>query len=594
MTLQIGFVLTVVSLMMVAIVTEIARPDIIVFMTLVIFILSGTLPVDEALQGFSNKGMLTIALLFIVAGAVEKSGVADKMVSALLRKKSSDRRVLLKVLVPTSILSGFLNNTPIVVTLTPVIKKWAADRGISPSKFLLPLSYATILGGTITLMGTSTNLVINGMLDNLGLKEFTFFQLAYVGIPALIVGLIYLIVFGSRMLPNHKVMEDRIAEQSREYLSEIVVENTFPHNNKTIREAGLRNLKGLFLIEIIRGAEKISPVRSTTLIRTGDRLIFTGLIETIAELQHMKGLRIEAGPELTLDDLKNGTSQVVEVVVSHQSSNLLHRRIRDAQFRSQFDAGVIAVHRNGERIETKVGDIRLRAGDTLLLLAGPDFYNRVRQSNSFYVTTPLGVQPWPEDKRQGWISIMVLVLMIVFVATHVLTLFKAILGGVVVLLATKAISPEEAKNKVQFSVLLLISSAFGVGAAIVRSGAAAWVANGLVNLGKPIGVLAVLAIVYLITNVFTEFITNNAAAVIMLPIGLAIAAQMHANPMAFIVVVAIAASASFSTPIGYQTNLIVYGPGGYKFKDYLKVGIPLNLIVMLITILVDKFIWLQQ
>lgn len=593
MTFDIAFVLIVVILMIAAIMMEIARADIIVFVALVILLLAGILTTEDALKGFSNEGMLTIALLFIVARAIQKSGAAERLIYRILNGRMSQRLNLLRILAPVSIASAFLNNTPIVVTLTPMLKKWFVDRGLSPSKVLIPLSYSTILGGTITLMGTSTNLVINGMLKDIGMKGFSFFELGIVGGPALIIGLIYLITIGYKVLPNHKVMEETVSKHSREYLSEVVVEDGFPFDGKMIRDAGLRNLQGLFLVEVIRGNEKISPVRSSTIIHSGDRLIFTGLIETIAELQHMRGLRIETGSDFALDDLENGTSQLVEVVVSHQASFLLHSRIKDTQFRSHFDAGVIAVHRNSERIQSKIGDIRLRPGDTLLLLAGPDFYNRIQQSNAFYVTTSLNLPKFEGSKGASWIPVGTMILIIVLVSFHIMTLFKGLLLGVVILLLTKALTPEEAKNSVQFNVLLLIASAFGVGSALLNSGAAAWVANGLVTIGKPMGTMAVLIMIYLLTNLFTEFITNNAAAVIMLPIGIQVAQQLHANPMAFIVAVKIAASASFSTPIGYQTNLIVYGPGGYKFKDYLTVGIPLNILVMVVTITMTKIVWLS-
>lgn len=593
MTFQIGFVLVVVLLMIIGLVFELARPDMIVFMTMAVFLLTGFLSVDDALKGFSNEGMLTIALLFIMAAAVEKSGLADQFIYKLLGSKFSSRWTLLKVLAPMTVLSGFLNNTPIVVTLTPILKKWCQDRGVSPSKVLLPLSYATILGGMMTLIGTSTNLVVQGMLIEQGLKGFSFFQLGIVGVPVAIIGLIYILTIGYRILPNHKVMTEAVAEQSREYLAEVVVLNTFPYINKTIAEAGLRNLEGLYLFEIVRNNERLSPVNSSTTILSGDRLIFTGLISTIAEIQRMKGLRLETGTELTLDDLKNKTTQLVEAVISHQSS-LLYKRVKDTHFRSQFDAGVIAVHRNSERIKSKVGEIRLRAGDTLLLLCGPDFNNRVRRSNDFYITTPLNVPASvSRNKKKGWLSIIILLATILLVIFNVLPMFKAMVLAVGILILTKSLTPEEAKRSIQFNILLLIASAFGIGTTLLKSGTAAWLANGLIAIGSPFGTFAIILILYIITNVFTEIMTNNAAAVVMFPICIAIATQLHLNPLPLLIAITIAASASFATPIGYQTNLIVYGPGGYKFKDYLKIGLPLNFIVMVVTMIIINFVWLH-
>ena len=281
--------------------------------------LTGVLTVEETLKGFSNEGMLTIALLFIIAFAIQKCGIADRVVTKLLGSSRSNRWTLFKILTPVAAFSAFLNNTPIVVTLTPILRKWCSENNISPSKFLLPLSYATILGGTMTLIGSSTNLVVHGMLLDLGMEGFSFFQLGFVTFPVVVIALLYIITIGYKILPNHKVMSETIKEQSREYLSQMVVEEKFTYLNRSVEDAGLRRLKGLFLIEIIRDDEKISPVKSTTVIK-GDRLIFTGLISTIAELEQMPGLRLETGSELTLDMLKNGNTQLVEAVVSHSFS----------------------------------------------------------------------------------------------------------------------------------------------------------------------------------------------------------------------------------------------------------------------------------
>ncbi|HET7578181.1 MAG TPA: SLC13 family permease [Bacillales bacterium] len=593
MTPTIAFVLAVVIAMMVALVREIARPDMILFSTLVVFLLTNVITPAQALKGFSNQGMLTIALLFIIAGAIQKSGIFDRVIYAILGTKATPRKALLKMLLPISGMSAFLNNTPIVVTFTPFVRKWCQEHHISPSKFLIPLSYATIMGGMITLMGTSTNLVVHGLLLNRGLEGFSIFQLAVVGIPVTILGLIYLVTIGYKILPNHQALTTEVDENSREYLAEMVVEPKYPHIGKTIEEAGLRNLKGLFLIEIIRGNERLSPVKSTTVMQTGDRLIFTGDVSTIADLQNTKGLRLDPGADLSLDLLENGSTKLIEVVISHHST-LLSKKIKDTRFRGKYDAAVVAVHRNNERVRGKIGDIVLKPGDTLLLLAGSDFDQRKNLFNDFYVVTPME-NPFltRKDTKKGWIAIGTLIVMIALVTLNVLSMFKAMSIVVVILLLTRVVTPEEAKKSVQFNILLLIASAFGIGEALTQSHAAKWIAMGIVHATQPFGILAILFFIYLLTNVFTEMITNNAAAVMMFPIAMSAAEQVHANPMAFAVIIAIAASASFLTPIGYQTNLIVMGPGGYKFTDYFKVGLPLTLIVMVVTIAMVDWIWIS-
>lgn len=591
MSLEMIFVLVMVLAMLVGLLLEVARPDMVVFSVLVIFLITGLLTPEEALKGFSNQGMLTIALLFIVAGAVQKSGLIDQLMKSWLNKSKSLTGSMIRFFIPTSIFSAFLNNTPIVVTFTPLIKKWCEEKNIATSKFLIPLSYVTILGGTITLMGTSTNLVIHGMLLDFGLEGFSLFQLAIVGIPITIVGLIYLFTMGYKLLPEHTGFHEQVKKDSREYIAEMTVESTFSHVNNTVQNAGLRELQGLYLIEIIRGKEHISPVRSTTNVESGDRLIFTGLISTIADLQKTKGLTLETGTNLELEDLKNGTTQLVEAVVSHQSS-LLSNSIKQSKFRSKYDAGVIAVHRNNERINSKVGDIVLKPGDTLLLLAGSDFIEKYQQSNDFYVVSSLDTpKTLNANPTKGWFSIILLLSMIALVTFGVLSMFKAMALAVFILLLTKVITAEEAKRYVQFHVLLLIASSFGVGTAMTKTGLAELIADGLLKLGQPLGLLALLFLIYILTNVFTELITNSAAAVLMIPIGLEMADTLQLNPMGFAVIIAIAASASFITPIGYQTNLIVYGPGGYRFIDYVKVGTPLSIIVMIISVFIVNNVW---
>jgi di/tricarboxylate transporter len=589
MTLEIGLVLIIVVIMVICLIKEVARPDIIVFFTTSILLLLGILTPAEALRGFSNEGMLTIALLFIVAGAIQQSGLLNQVVKKMLGNSSHPRKVLVRMMLPVSALSAFMNNTPIVVMLMTDIRKWCNDHNISPSKFLIPLSYAAIFGGLITLMGTSTNLVVHGMMLESGMTGFSMFQLAVVGIPAAIVGIIYMATIGYNLLPETKTLEETFFENSREYLAEMRVEIDSPIIGKTIEQAGLRHLTGLYLIEIMRNKKRHSPVTSHDVIQAGDLLIFTGMVTTIVELQQIKGLRLETGSDLSLEDLKNGRVQLIEAVVSHNSF-LVHKSIRKSNFRSRFDAAVVAVHRNHERIQSKVGDIVLKPGDTLLLLVGNDFAKRWSQSNDFYVISPIEVPNIIEPKKSK-ITVISLVVMILLAALNILSIFKAALIAVGILIVTKCITPEDTKKFVHFNVLLLIASAFGIGVALEKTGAADLIASQIVYIANGINIIGLLVIIYLLTNILTEIITNSAAAVIMFPIAVSTASLVGVDPLPFIITITIAATASFITPIGYQTNLIVYGPGGYKFTDYLKVGFPLTLLYMLATVSIVSIVW---
>lgn len=591
MTLEIGIVLIIVFSMLICLITEVSRPDFVVFLALSFLILSGVLSPSDALRGFSNEGMLTVALLFIIAGSVQQSGLLNRMMNRAMGSGLRPQRSLLRMMIPISSLSAFLNNTPIVVMFTPIVKKWCKEHELSPSKFLMPLSFAAIFGGTITLIGTSTNLLVHGLMLEHGLSGFSMFTLALVSVPAGIIGILFMTSIGYKLLPSRKTSEESFSDDSKEYLGEVIVEANSPLVAKTITEAGFNDLSDLYLIEIIRNnGERIAPVSPYKKIRANDRLIFSGVISTIVELQNIKGLRVETGSNLKLEDLQNGNASLVEAVVSHQSS-LIHQSIKQSNFRSKFGAGVVAVHRNHERIKSKVGDIVFKPGDTLLLLANKDFLNRWSNSNDFYLTSPIA-QPQVVSTNKSIIAIFTLVSMVLLASFNVLSMFKATMLAVIFLFLTKTVTFEGIKRLIQFNVLLLIACSIGIGIAIDQTGTAALLANYFILMTKGIGIIGAVIVVYLLTTLFTEVITNNAAVVLMFPISLSIATQLGVDPMAFFVTIAIAASASFATPIGYQTNLIVYGPGGYRFSDYLKVGIPLNLLYLIVTITVVYFNWL--
>lgn len=585
------FVAIIIVLMLLGLLFEVMRADFLIFLTLVVFLLSGVISNTEALNGFANEGMLTILLLFIVAGAIQKHGIIELVVYRLLGKGKNIKASMLKVLLPLGLSSGFLNNTPIVVALTPILKNWAIDNNYSPSKFLMPLSYMTILGGTITMIGTSTNLVVHGLLLSAGLEGFSFFTLSVVGIPITIVGLIFLLTIGYRLLPEHLGAKQQISQETKEFLAEAVIEDEFELAGNTVTELGKEVFDGIYIIEILRNNKRVFPINGLTVVEEGDHIIFSGSLNTIAKIQKEKGVTVKTGTELTLEDLKNDDNVLVETVVSHNSS-LLNRTIKQVNFKNRYNAGVIAIHRNNQRIKSRVGDIVLKTGDTLLLIADQTFIDRNKHSSDFYVITP--VQP-PEklkqDMTKGWIGLVALLLMILVVTMGWLSMLEAMLVLVVLLVGFRFINPTEITSFIQFDVILLIASAFGVGAAMTESGLAQYVASGLTYLATPFGVLGVIFIIYFVTNTFTEVITNSAASVLMFPIAIEMANAINVDYMGLVVTIAIAASASFMTPIGYQTNLIVYGPGGYKFSDYLKVGTPLSLIVMVVACFIIYFVW---
>ncbi|CDZ99265.1 Sodium-dependent dicarboxylate transporter SdcS [Jeotgalicoccus saudimassiliensis] len=591
MTGEMIFVAVIIVLMLIGLSFEVIRADFLIFLVLVIFLITGVISSSQALSGFSNEGMLTVLLLFIVAGAIQKHGIIELAVYKLLGKSRSVKSSMLKVLLPVGLSSGFLNNTPIVVALTPIIRDWAIDNGYSPSKFLIPLSYITILGGTITMIGTSTILVVHGLLISENLDGFSFFTLAVVGVPITMAGLLYLLTIGYKLLPEHLGAKDQISTETKEFLAEAIIEENFEYEGQTVTELGQNVLDGIYIIEIIRNKSRVYPVTGHTKVISGDHIIFSGSLNTIGKIQKFKGVTIKTGTELTLDDVVNEGSTLIETVVSHNSS-LLNKSLKQTDFKARYNAGVIAIHRNNQRIKSRVGDIVLKTGDTLLLLADNEFINRNKYSADFYLVTDVAPpENLNQDMRKGWVGLIALISMILAVTIGFVTMLEAMLILVVLLIAFKFITPIEIKKFIQFDVILLIASAFAVGAAMTESGLAQYIAGGLVSLATPLGILGVVVIIYIVTNIFTEIITNSAAAVLMFPIALEVSEVMGINYMGLIVTVAVAASASFMTPIGYQTNLIVYGPGGYKFSDYIKVGAPLSLLTMTIASSVIYFVW---
>ena len=589
------FTLAVLVCMIVALVREVLGPDIIAFMALGVLVCTGILTPREAVIGFSNKGMLTVAILFVVAAAIQNTGALYGLFYSFLGKKRH-KRVFLRILAPISFFSAFLNNTPIVVMFAPLVRRWAIEHKISPSKYLLPLSYAAILGGMCTLIGTSTTLIVNGLMVDHDMPSMSMFEISKVGLPCALIGLLYLRFIGARLLPNRRDLIEDVMERGRDYLVEMRVQENSPLIGQNIEQAGLRHLKGLYLVKIIRGAETIAAVAPKVRLQGNDKLIFTGKVDTIRDLQSFNGLVPITGPDEERD-LQN-TDKMAEAVVS-PSSPLIGTTIRNSNFRTRYRASILAVHRNGARIDSKIGDIILHPGDTLLLLTSDAFERTWIHSQDFYLVSEL-----PDTKKaatkQKPIALAILTLMILAatlgpylprIGDTSIDMFVCAFGAAVLMLVTRCISPDEARKSLEVNVLLLIACAFGIGTALEKSGAAGYIAEVIIMGFSQFGTVGILAGLYLVTILFSAVITNNATAVLIFPIAYQTAAHLSLNPRPFAILVAIAASASFATPIAYQTNMIVHGPGGYKFSDFLKAGIPLNLLLWLVAVFAIPFFW---
>ncbi len=581
------------SLILIALTTilvlELIEVDIAIFSSLILLVIGGVIDVKEAFSGFSNHGMLTVAFLFVVAGALQKTAAIDQFGHVVLGRGKKTSITLLRFLPGVASISAFFNNTPIVAILIPTIVGWAKKKNISSSKLLIPLSYAAILGGLCTLIGTSTNLVVHGLMLENGMKGFSFFEISKVGIPMAIIGILLLSFFGHRLLPDRKEPIAELGEKTREFVAEMKVGSNFEKLGCSIEDAGLRHLKGLFLFQIERDKKLLTSVSPDENILLNDRLFFVGLPETIMDLRKIKGLILLK--DIVFDPSNYDSEEVstFEVVIS-SNSPLVGKCVRESKFRTYYDAVIIAIHRSGDRIKEKIGDIVLRPGDTLMILANRDFIDLWYNKRDFFlVSRSADVESKP--KIYSYLSLTVLILMIAMMAFQVVPVLLAVSTASIILIISGTISPYSARNSIDWKVILVIASAFGIAKGMLNSGVASFLAEKVISVSGSLGPIGLIAVIYFITSFYTEIITNNAAAALIVPVAISVSGSAGIDPIPLLIAVAIAASASFATPIGYQTNLMVYGPGGYKFKDYLKIGIPMNLIMGVIAVILIYFIY---
>ncbi len=553
----------------------------------ILLLVVGVISPGQAFAGFGNPAPITVAALYILARAVEKTGLMHPLVSGLLGRGGGGRRTLTRLLLPSAAGSAFLNNTPIVAMLMPVVNQWSEEHRESPSGYLMPLSFAVILGGVVTAIGTSTNLVISGLLEQSGQRPMGLFELTPIGLPVMVVGLLLLIALTPVLLPERKTARADLGEDFREFVVSMEVIGDGPLDGRTVEEAGLRNLMGVFLAEIERGGEVIAPARPTTVLHGGDRLSFVGKVDQVVDLQGRRGLRSSEQHHLTPFDTSRHT--FFEAVVG-AASPLVGKTVKEIEFRSRYQAAVVAIHRSGQRVRAKLGEVRIRLGDTLLLLTDPGFRDRWRDRNDFLLVSRLGGAA-PGVTRKAWIVGLVTLAIVVVAGLGLVPILQASLVGVIILVASGVLTAAEARNAVDLDVLILIAASFGLGAAISESGLATHIATFITGTFASLGHTGALLGVVLGTIVLTELVTNNAAAALMFPIGWAAALQVGADPRGFAMAVAVSASASFLTPIGYQTNTMVYGPGGYRFWDYIRLGFPLTIVVIITIVLLVPVVW---
>jgi len=543
----------------------------------------GVLTPSEIISGFGNEQVAVVILMLLFSDVLRKTNIIEFIFDRLFHRTRTYRGFIGRMVLAVSGLSMFLSNAPLVAVMMPYINSWTKRNRFSPSKFLIPLSYAAILGGSATLIGSSINLIVNSMVINQtilpDLKSLNMFDFAWVGIPMMLIGWLYLVLFGNRLLPSKAGVVDEFSSSSREYVIEAKVRSRSHLIGKTIGESGLLEIRGLFLAAILRKSFRITEVPANVILDGGDILIFTGETSNITDLINDKsGLILPEVGMLT----RVRHANVNEVVVS-QNSSLINKSVRDSNFRGKFDAAIIAVHRNGEKIEGKLGNVILKSGDVLLLFAGENFISRTKDTNDFYFISKVS-----EFVKLDWYKSLVLVgglfIVVALAALNVISLFMGLTIMILISMIFKVTNPKDIPNNIDYNLAMVIVLSLALGTAMIKSGAANMLANGVISAFFPFGKVGVLLGIYLITALLSAYITTKAAVALVFPVALSVAQQLGVPGTPFVLVVAYASACTFITPYGHVTNLMVYGPGGYSFRDFLRIGLPLTLIYMVVAV----------
>lgn len=599
MTLDGYIVLAVVFITIIALIKEVMRPGLVFFSAAVVLMATGIITDKETLAGFSNKGMITIGILFLVSEGIRQSGILNRVAQTYLPRKRRKMVFLIpQIMLPVSILSAFMNNTPVVIIFAPIIKKWTEKLNLSSKKFLIPLSFATIFGGMCTLIGTSTNLVVHGLIIENGYEGFSMFELGKVGIFIAIIGTIYMSVMSNKFLPGDKIFfNSKSRTEFKDYYYDIVIPKKSKLIGLEIKNGRMKELKNLIIQCINRNGKIIETQKGTFKLLANDKLLVAGKSDRLNYILDNENIKL-SGIDLVKGIPKDKLKQYEAVIAPRFPG--VGKTIPDFNFYEHYQAVVLAIHRNGERITANKDKLELKPGDNLVLLTTEKFIQNWGESKIFYLTSYIRDYRSTGTFWKKWLAFIILLGMIVgttigkfFTSPDGITFDMFYFSSIAaVLLIWMKIMPQQRYTKViSWDVLITIACAFAISKAMQNSGTAEAIARTTIQFAHTFGPIGVLAALYLLTTIFTEIITNNAAAALVFPIALSAAQQLGIDPKPFFVTIAVAASASFSTPIGYQTNLIVQAIGNYKFSDYVKIGLPLNILAFVLSLLLIPYFW---
>lgn len=546
----------------------------------IVFLITGILKADEVLSGFSNQSIASIALLILITAGIRNQFPLEKVFNNFFQMARSYRQFLLLMMTKVSLLSSFINNTPVVALMTPYVFSWGKQNNISPSRLLIPLSYATIAGGMITIVGTSTTLVLNGFMIENGIPGLNPLHLLFTGILVTAGCVLFISFLGHKLLPDNRDLLDKFESNQREYLLEKRLTQGSPLNGRSILDAGLRNMKGVYLVEIIRENKIISPVPPNEILESSDTLIFAGDTNSVIDLT-MMDLGIELPKKFISPNERD--VNVIEAVIAANSS-ITGKTVKQSNFRNRYDAAVVAIHRNGEKLSGKIGDIKLKSGDVLLLFAGYDFDNRVDLYKDIFLISHIDKTKTNKSPK-GIVTLLgVTLTSLLLIPIGLSNLFTSLLIIIAYMVATNLVTLKTLKRDLDISMMLILVLSLGIGHAIIKTEAGDMIASGILGLFQPFGLLSTLVGIMIITTILTTFVTNVGAVAIMFPIAYAMSVNLNLSEGPFYLAIAYAASAAFLSPIGYQTNLIIFGPGGYTFKDFLRIGLPVTVIYLIIAL----------
>ena len=593
--MSIYLTLAVVVAALVCFVTEVLPVDITALCVAVVLIVLGLVTPDEGIAGFGNSATITVMAMFILSAGITRTGVVQIFRDLLLRwgGKSITRQILVMGLLVGPI-SGFINNTAVVAIFLPIVEEWCKKRGVSPSKLLMPLSFVTILGGMITVIGTSTNVLASGIAKDLGYKEFRLFQFTSLGIITFFIGLVYLAFIAPRLLPNRKDKNrDRVSEDYglEDYVTEVVVKPSSKLIGKTLRSAQLRKDFQVDVLEIIRHEERLPQPVAERRVCADDILMMRGKTEDVLKIRTEQDLDllpdVKFNPQNLETELSSANVGVAEVLIL-SNSRLIGTTLKDLRFRQRYNLTVLAIRRGEELIRDRLARERLRFGDLMLVRGAKQSLLGLQTTRELLVIEQKEPEAIRRDK--AGIAIAIIFGVILLAAFDLLPILVSALIGVVLMIVTGVLKPGELYAAVRWDVIFLLAGLIPLGTAMENSGATKWLADNLLAVGGNLNGYWILLFFFVITSLLTEILSNNASVVLLIPIAVKVAESLNLNPVAMMFAVTFAASNSFMTPIGYQTNTMVYSPGGYKFGDFFRVGAPLNLIMAIVTPLL--IIWL--